>query len=178
MVCNPFRTPSIKQETSAGQDMTLRTAIVSLTGLTLSIAAVAGEQHRRVEITVDVDNGAPIAFDSESAGFDPLELQLGESRSVIDEDGNAVFVVRTEDGFDIESNGRRVSVPDPASLDGAYVDTMAGVSEEEAEVMRQIVIERMHEEHEIDVLHDVDLDEDVEVEREIRIVRKVVNDTN
>ena len=158
--------------------MTIRTAIVSLTGLMLSIAAVAGEQHKRVEIVVDDNNGAPIVFDSESAGFDPLELQLGESRSVVDEDGNTVFIVRTEDGFDIESNGRRVSVPDPASMVTAHVDIAAHVSDEEAEVMRQIVIERMHEEHEVNVLHDIDLDEDVEIEHEIRIVREVVNDTN
>ena len=158
--------------------MKLRTTIVSLTGLMLSIAAVAGEQHRRVEIIIDDNEGAPITFDSESAGFDPLELQLGESRSVVDEDGNTVFIVRTESGFDIESNGQRVSVPDPASLDGAHIDIVTDVSDEEAQVMRQIVIERMHEQHEIDVLQDADMDEDVEVEHEIRIVREVVNDTN
>ncbi len=159
--------------------MKLRTAIVSATGLMLSIAAVAGEQHRRVEIIVDDNNGAPINFDSESAGFDPLELQLGESRSVVDEDGNTVFIVRTEDGFDIESDGRRVSIPDPASVVGEHIDVTADMSDEEIEVMRRIVIERTHEEeHEVHVLHEADTDQDVEVEREIRIVREVVNDTN
>ncbi len=159
--------------------MKLRTAIVSLTGLMLSIAAVAGEQHRRVEIVVDDDNGAPITFDSESAGFDPLELQLGESRSVIDDEGNTVFIVRTEDGFDIEANGRRVAVPDPAELVAAHVDGMTDFSDEEVELARRIVIEHTQQhEHEIHVLHEADTDQDVEVEREIRIVREVVNDTN
>lgn len=156
--------------------MKLRTAIVSLTALMLSIAAVAGEQQRRVEIVVDDDNGAPITFDSDSAGFDPLDLQLGESRSVIDDNGNTVFIVRTEEGFDIESNGRRVSVPDPTSLAGHAVE-MPG--SEEREVVRRVVIERTHEqEHEVHVLHEADTDPDVEVEREIRIVTEVVNDTN
>ena len=156
--------------------MKLRTTIVSLTGLMLSIAAVAGEQHRRVEIVIDVDENAPITFDSDAAGFDPLELQLGESRSVIDEDGNTVFIVRTEDGFDIQSNGQRVSVPDPESLVGEHVAIEAHVSDK---AVRRIVVERLHEEeHEVHVMHEADTDQDVEVEHEIRIVREVVNDTN
>ncbi len=156
--------------------MKLRTTIVSLTGLMLSIAAVAGEQHRRVEIVIDVDDNAPITFDSDAAGFDPMELQLGESRSVIDEDGNTVFIVRTEDGFDIQSNGQRVSVPDPEALVAAEANIAAHVNDEE---MRRVIIERLHEEeHEIHVSHEGDTDLDVEVEQEIRIVREVVNDTN
>ncbi len=142
----------------------------------MSIAAIAGEQHRRVEIVIDVDDSDPIAFDSESAGFDPLELQLGESRSVIDADGNTVFIVRTEDGFEIETNGRRVAVPDPAAIADLHLDITTDVNDED---IRRVVIERALEEQlEVHILHEADTDQDVEVEHEIRVVREVVNDTN
>lgn len=156
--------------------MKLRSVIVSLTGLMLSIAAIAGESHRqRVEIVIDDENGAPIVFDSDAAGFDPLELQLGESQSFVDEDGNSVFIVRTEDGFEMESNGRRFAVPDPASVLG----TRIGPSDEETEVLRRVVIEReQEEEHEVHVLQEAGADKDVTVEREIRIVREAPDDTN
>ena len=114
-------------------------------------------------------------FDSESAGFDPMELQLGESRSVVGEDGSIVFIVRTEDGFDIEANGRRVSVPAPESVVARVRE--AG-EHEDMQIMRHVVVEREAggEAHEIHVSGDVDVVH--EMEFEVHIVNPEVDDTN
>ena len=85
--------------------------------LMLSAAALASEKQRHVQIHVDAQDGhdsemQSFRFNSDDAGFDLRELQLGESRAYVDADGNNLFVVRTEDGFDFDLNGRKISLPD------------------------------------------------------------------
>jgi hypothetical protein len=82
----------------------------------LSVAAFASEKQRHIQLKVQTDEGEAASmtafrFDSDKAGFNLDELQLGESRSYIDEAGNNMFVVRTEDGFDFDINGRKISLP-------------------------------------------------------------------
>ena len=86
----------------------------------LSLAAVAGEhasEHaQRVEIKIKADDGegeaTKFSFSSADDDFSLQDLQLGESRSFVDADGNTLYVVRTEDGFDMNVNGKQISIPD------------------------------------------------------------------
>lgn len=85
-----------------------------LFALMLSVAAWASEtQEKRMKIVVETQDAdtSVLRFDSDEAGFTLDELQLGESRSIVDKDGNTLFVVRTEDGFEFDVDGKKIKVP-------------------------------------------------------------------
>lgn len=85
----------------------------------LATATIAGEDHRtRIQIDIDDEDGqAAFMFDSEDAGFDLHDLAIGERRQLVDEAGNVANVLRTEDGFELDVNGRKV---DLAELHGGH----------------------------------------------------------
>ncbi len=117
-------------------------------------------------------------FDSDEAGFDLNELQLGESRAYVDADGNNLYVVRTEEGFDFDLNGRKISLPDFAELG----DTVAFHADDETHVMRSV--------QKIELISDEDIGEmDLEIElnfddmgihegHETIVIKKEVDVTN
>ena len=104
--------------------MKLKGIIVVFFAGMMSLAAIAGEQAKeqasdqaqRVEIKIKTDDGqgeaTKFSFASADDEFRLQDLQLGESRSFVDADGNTLYVVRTEDGFDMDVNGKKVSIPD------------------------------------------------------------------
>lgn len=53
-------------------------------------------------------------------GLDMHGMQVGESRSIIDDAGRAILVTREEDGFRFDVDGKSVSVPAPA-IPGEYL---------------------------------------------------------
>ena len=151
--------------------------------LMLSAAAMASEQHRRIELMVEADDGhdgdiTSFRFDSDEAGFDLDELQLGESRAYVDEDGNNLYVVRTEDGFDFDLNGRKISLPDFSK----HGDITMLHANDETHVLRQVHKVRMISGDEIDGLDlDIELnfdDMDIHGEHEIHVIKKEVDVTN
>jgi len=78
----------------------------------LGLAAQAQEPvEPRIHIAVD-DGAGPIAIDlgGENA-FDPADLQVGESRSIVDEDGRNVLFTRTAEGMQVSVDGRTIELP-------------------------------------------------------------------
>jgi hypothetical protein len=149
--------------------------------LMLSIAAFASEKQQRIELRVDASQGQDGAiqsfrFDSEEAGFDLAELQLGESRSYVDAEGNNLFVVRTEAGFDFDLNGRKISLPDITSEDLHMMVVHDGdESHGQKHAVRKVKIIKMESGEDINEYSD---DVKIHEAHEIHIVRKEVDVTN
>ncbi len=91
--------------------MNLRTFTVFLWGCLIATAAVAGPQHRmKIEVAVDGDDKDHKVFEWHGDGTEVDDLEIGESKTITDDDGNEVTLTRTEDGLDIEVEGERISV--------------------------------------------------------------------
>ena len=155
--------------------------IIIFFALMLSAATLASEKQRRIQLRVDAQEGhhsdiQSFRFDSDEAGFDLEELQLGESRAYVDENGNNLFVVRTEDGFDFDLNGRKISLPDFTSGD---VDMMFISDGDEAHgekhVIRKVKMFGMISD---DGSNEYSDDMEIHEVHEIRIVREEVDVTN
>ena len=151
--------------------------------LMLSAATLASEQHRRVEVLIEADEGhdgemQSFRFDSDEAGFDLEELQLGESRAYVDADGNNLYVVRTEEGFDFDLNGRKISLPSFSEHGDITMIHMG----DEAHVLRSVQKVKMVSSDDVDGLDlDIELnfdDMDIHGIHEIQIVEEEVDVTN
>lgn len=95
--------------------MTIRTFVVFLWGFLIATAALAGEQRRtQITIAVDGDDGAQKEFEwhSDSTDFAIDELAIGDSKTLTNEDGNVVTVMRTENGLEFEIEGEKVELVD------------------------------------------------------------------
>jgi hypothetical protein len=90
-------------------------------GVTLAGVAVAGEMERHEVVVAVVDESGDgetrVSLNSEDLGFNLHDLQVGESRSVVDEAGTPVLVTRTEDGFTFDVNGKTIEMP---AFDGEH----------------------------------------------------------
>ncbi|MDH3812077.1 MAG: hypothetical protein OEU60_10270 [Gammaproteobacteria bacterium] len=131
--------------------MTLRTLTVFFWVCLIGAAAVAGEEPRtEIKIAIDgEDTGHRVfRFDSKDSDVDLQELAVGESEVIIDSDGNEVTVLRTENGFEFDVEGKKIEI--------------AG----------------MHGEHDFEMLHEVLEGEDVVVEKhkQVRVIK--TNDSN
>jgi len=147
--------------------------------LMLSAATLASEKQRHVQIRVDAQEGhdsdiQSFRFDSDEAGFDLEELQLGESRAYVDEDGNNLYVVRTEDGFDFDLNGRKISLPDFTSGDMMFIGD-GDEAHGEKHVIRKVKIMGMISDDDSNEYSD---DMEIHDVHEVRIVREEVDVTN
>ena len=92
--------------------MHTRKIAVLLMALIMSIAAFAGEkQHMKIEIAVEGDEGnTELSFDSEDAGFNLHDLEVGETRKFDTEDGNKASVTRTDEGFEFDVDGQKIDM--------------------------------------------------------------------
>ena len=114
--------------------MKVKAILVCVFTFMLAAAAFAGEQHRmHVEVVVDDDaSGAQVfRFDSADAGFNLHDMQVGESRTITGESGETALVVRTEDGFEFDINGKRIKLDNM----GDGVDFTMGHGEHHAEML-------------------------------------------
>lgn len=76
---------------------------------------MASEQHRteiRIELDGDDNGQRVLSFDSQDSGIDLYELEVGESKTYTDEEGNEVAVKRNEDGFEFDVAGEKIVVAD------------------------------------------------------------------
>lgn len=100
--------------------MRLRTFALFLWCFLIGSAAIASEE-RRTEIRIAVDgdeNGlSEFRFDSADAGIDIHELEVGETKTYTDNDGNEVRVTRNEDGFEFDVAGETIVIADAAHGD-------------------------------------------------------------
>lgn len=80
-----------------------------------------GEARHEMKIVVEDDqHGEPlrVELDSKALGFKLHELQVGETRSVVDGEGRPVLITRTEGGFTFDVEGRTIDVPEMPARGG------------------------------------------------------------
>jgi len=133
-----------------GRNVSLRTLAVFLWGFLIAGAAIAGEQHR-AEVRIEIDGGnngtSVFKFDSQDSGVDLYELEVGESKTYTDDDGNEVTVTRDENGFEFDVAGEKIVVADV-----------------------------MHDEHNLKMLHLAHEGENVVVEKHHKVHRVQTDD--
>jgi hypothetical protein len=112
-------------------------------GLVLLLAfgiAAADDVDKEMQIRIVVaGDGEATEFDwtSDDAGFSLGDLEVGETRTLENGDGEPVTVTRTEEGFAFDINGETVSVPDAGAHAPhmAFVDANGAVQDVNVEVM-------------------------------------------
>ena len=123
---------------------------VFFTGMACS--TLAGEDAKHVMavevIGDDTSNTTSFFLDSEDLGFELDDLQVGETRSIVDESGRSILISRNEDGFSFNIDGKVIDLPDIVNVD---VDTasMHWVADDlEVEggvhVIRDVKVETLH----------------------------------
>jgi len=107
-----------------GTNVTLRALTVFFWGCLVATAAVAGPEHMtEIKIAVDGENTSHrvIRLDGQHSDFDFRDLEVGESKVIADTDGNDVTVVRTENGYEFDVEGKKIEI---ASMHGEHDFTM------------------------------------------------------
>lgn len=96
--------------------------------LGLAATAFAGEetQMKIAVVKDDGDGDVRIELDSDDIGFNLHELQVGESRSVVDKSGQSILITRTTEGFSFDVDGETIDMP---MLDGDH-DKLVWVDED------------------------------------------------
>ncbi len=100
-----------------------------LAALLLMPAAFAGERHMEIKIVAD----------GEIVEIDGDDFEVGETRQSFTESGKEVLITRTEDGFQLEIDGKEIDVDMPH---GEH-HTMFNMSSDED---RKVVIRKFHNE--------------------------------
>jgi len=116
---------------------------IRLAGLALLLAfgiAVADDVEEEMQIKIVVGgDGDTTEFDwtSDDAGFRLDDLEVGESRTLENSDGEPITVTRSEEGFAFDVNGETVTVPHmgahPPHM--AFVDADGAVQDVNVEVL-------------------------------------------
>lgn len=90
-------------------------SVLFLVSMTLASVALAGHHEKtRMVIVVDDDTDGEetrVELDSRDLGFSLRDLQVGESRSVVDSQGRSILITRLDDGFEIDVDGKKVDLP-------------------------------------------------------------------
>jgi hypothetical protein len=152
----------------------------------VSLAALASEQRRmHVEIEIDDDGGAAQAFsfNSDQAGFDLQQMQVGESQTITDASGNAALVTRTEAGFQFDVDGKTIDIPDHKSAHGLIVIDEVEDVDTDVRVMKEVRKIKIMESGEDVVLIGADSSHDdhgihSEEEHEVIIIKKEIDVAN
>ena len=83
--------------------------------LVLAGVASAGEQHEmKVRIAIaESDGGDEVHFtlDSDDLGFNLEDMQEGETRSIVDENGRSILITRQADGYQFDVDGKTIEMP-------------------------------------------------------------------
>jgi len=92
-----------------GNVVKLRTLTLFLWGFLVATAAVAGEEHKmKIEVAVSGDGEEHFEWHGDGSEIDDLEV--GESKTIVDEDGNEITMTRTENGMEIEVDGENIEI--------------------------------------------------------------------
>ena len=102
----------------------LRVAIFTAAALLLGAAGAGEEQQTKIEIKIaDSEGDTHVSLNSDALGFDLSEMQVGETRSVVDSDGRSVLVTREEQGFKLNVDGKEIELPEVSGAHGAVFVT-------------------------------------------------------
>ena len=81
----------------------------------MAASVLAGEdaKHTMAVEVIGHDSGEEMSFflDSDDLGFDLEELQVGETRSIVDESGKSILITRNEDGYTFNVDGQDIELP-------------------------------------------------------------------
>lgn len=98
--------------------MNKKSALFLAAGLLAAALSIAGEQEAKWVTNIaiaenDVSGHEPFILElsSDELGFDLQDLQVGESRSVVDDAGRNVLITRSADGYDFDVDGKSISMP-------------------------------------------------------------------
>jgi hypothetical protein len=95
--------------------MKILKVVLSIAALGLVGVAIAGDNAKTriaIELSDDgADEDVRIMFDSDDAGFNLHDMQVGENRSIVDESGKTVLVTRQEAGFTFDVDGKTIEMP-------------------------------------------------------------------
>ena len=97
--------------------MNFRKILLGALALGLAGSALA-DDNVAMKMSIAVVDGAGeknFTIDSDNLGFDLHDMQEGESRSIVDEAGQAILITRTSDGFSLNIDGETIDLP---SFDG------------------------------------------------------------
>lgn len=89
-------------------------AVFVVIGLFAATVWSGEESHQKIEIKVISDDGGDrthFVLDSDELDFNLHDMQVGENQSVVDKEGRAVLITRTEDGFSFEVDGKTIDMP-------------------------------------------------------------------
>ncbi len=108
----------------------MKTLKVLAWAVTLIFSATAAdvEEKRIMKIVVAGDSSrdsTAFHWTSDDADFDMQGMQLGETRSIVDESGSSVLITREAEGFKFDVDGETIIVPD-FDIDGAHMAFVGG----------------------------------------------------
>ncbi len=95
-------------------------AVFVVIGLFATTVWSGEESHQKIEVKVISDDGGDmtrLVLDSDELGFNLHDMQVGENQSVVDKEGRAVLITRTEGGFSFEVDGKTIDMP---AFDGLH----------------------------------------------------------
>jgi len=91
------------------------TSLIALTAMFVGATTLA-ETEKQMKIHVATDGVGHEATEIRLSGadmdFDLQDMQVGETRSVVDESGRSVLITRQEDGFEFNIDGKVINMPD------------------------------------------------------------------
>lgn len=78
-------------------------------------SAYSGEHSKhKMEIEVVTDDGdgeTRLVLDSDDMDFNLRDMQIGENQSIVDKEGRAVLVTRTDEGYTFNVDGKTIDMP-------------------------------------------------------------------
>jgi hypothetical protein len=102
----------------------------------------AQEEHEmKFEIIVaedGADKTTSFSWSGADADFDMQDMQVGESRSIIDDSGKSVLITRETDGFKIDVDGKTIMMPEMPEM-GVHATHMAFVDGGEMDIDVQVI---------------------------------------
>ena len=125
-------------------------------GMTLSAEYI---HERKLQIAIDDGTGDGQFFIDMDDGdaLDLDDLQLGETRSVVDNNGRPILITRTENGIELNVDGKQIALPDVTqAVDANWV---AGVADVEVDVAHAVRVERFGSERGVTIISGKEIDE-------------------
>jgi len=78
-----------------------------------AVAASSGEEvrHKMAIAVVESDGDNEMLIELDGADIDLHNMQVGENRSIVDDNGRSILVTREEEGFSFNIDGKTIEMP-------------------------------------------------------------------
>ena len=120
-------------------------ATILATVLFAAMAFAGEKEQHKMEIKVITDDGSDathLTLDSADLGFNLHDLEVGETRSVVDKEGRPIQITRNEKGFAFDVDGKKIDMP---AFDGAHGDGNVWVMKGDHGDNIDVDVEMLHE---------------------------------